>query len=93
MSAQLADTLTSRDAVRRATLDDIIGRAQIASQTIEGGALDGVEVVSLGKLRDLVTEALMVELPPPSARYAEVSTPAVMIRRRTSSRPIVEVPT
>lgn len=74
--SQLGDTLTSRDAVRRAVLDDIIGRCQIAAVAIEGGPLDGVDVVSMGTLRDQVTAALLVDLPPTSDRYAEVSTPA-----------------
>src|SRR4051812_705669 len=74
--SQLADTLTSREAVRRATLDDIVGRCQIACVSIEGGALDGVEGVSMGTLRDQVTAALLVELPPASDKYAEVTTPA-----------------
>jgi len=76
--AHLADTLTTRDAVRRATADDIIGRCQAAATAIEGGALDGVEVVSLGVLRDQVTASLLVKLPPPSAKHAEVRTPAVI---------------
>lgn len=74
--SQLADTLTTRDAVRRATLDDIVGRCLIAAVAIEGGPLDGIEVVSLGTLRDQVTAALLVDLPPASDRYAEVTTPA-----------------
>jgi hypothetical protein len=72
----LADTLTTRDALRKATLEDIVGRAEIAAQSIEGGPLDGIKVVSLGTLRNLVTEALTVRLPPPSDRFAEVTTPA-----------------
>lgn len=76
--AQLADTLTTRDAVRRATADDIVGRAQIAAVAIEGGELDGVEVVSLGTLRTVVMESLGVKLPPPSDRFAEVTTPATI---------------
>lgn len=74
--SQLADTLTSREAVRRAALDDIIGRCQIAAVALEGGPLDGIEVVTMGTLRDQVTAALLIDLPPASERYAEVSTPA-----------------
>lgn len=77
--SQLGDTLTSRDAVRRAVLDDIIGRCQIAAVAIEGGALDGVEVVSMGTLRDQVTAALLVDLPPISDKFAEVTTPAHVV--------------
>lgn len=76
--SQLADTLTTREAVRRATADDIVGRCQVAAVAIEGGALDGVEVVSLGTLRDQVAASLGVELPPPSEKYAEVITPATV---------------
>ena len=72
----LADTLTTRDALRKATLEDIVARGEIAAQTIEGGALDGVKVLSLGTLRNLVTEALTVRLPAPSDKFAEVTTPA-----------------
>lgn len=74
--AKLGDTLTSREAVRLAVLDDIVGRCQIAAVAIEGGALDGIEVVSMGTLRDQVTAALLIDLPPTSDRYAEVTTPA-----------------
>lgn len=72
----LTDTLTTRDALRKATLEDLVTRGEIAAQTIEGGPLDGVKVLSLGTLRNLVTEALTVRLPPPSDKFAEVSTPA-----------------
>ena len=74
----LTDTLTTREALRRAVLDDIIARCELAAQTIEGGPLDGISVVSMGVLRDQVTGSLMVELPTPSARYAEVITPATI---------------
>lgn len=79
MVTQLGDTLTSRDAVRRAVLDDIVGRCQIASVAMEGGPLDGIEVVSMGTLRDQVTAALLVDLPPVSDKYAEVTTPAHVV--------------
>jgi hypothetical protein len=72
----LTDTLTTRDALRKATLEDIVTRGEIAATEIEGGPLDGVKVISLGTLRNLVTEALTVRLPPPSDRFAEVTTPA-----------------
>ncbi len=78
MATQLADTLTTREAVRRAALDDLIARAEVAATAIEGGALDGIQVVSLRTLRDLQAEALVDELPPPSERYAEVITPATV---------------
>lgn len=76
--AQLADTLTTRDAVRRAVLDDIVARAEMAATVIEGGPLDGISVVSIGTLRDQVTAALLVDLPPASEKYAEVITPATV---------------
>ena len=78
MATQLGDTLTTRDAFRRAVLDDLVGRAELAAKPIEGGPLDGIEVVSIGTLRDIVVEHLQVELPPPSDKYAEVSTPATI---------------
>lgn len=74
----IADVITSREALRREVLDDIVGRCQIAAVSIEGGALDGVEVVSMGTLRDQVTAALLVDLPSPSEKFAEVITPAVV---------------
>lgn len=74
----LTDTLTTREALRRAVLDDIIARCELAAQTIEGGPLDGISVVSMGVLRDQVTGSLMVKLEPPSDRYAEVRTPATI---------------
>jgi hypothetical protein len=73
--AKLGDTLTTRDAVRSATLDDIVGRAQVAAVAIEGGALDGIEVVSLDTLRQLALDAAAVKLPPVSEHFAEVTTP------------------
>ena len=72
----IADVLTTREALRRAVLDDIITRCELAAQTIEGGPLDGILVVSMGTLRDQISGALMVELPSPSDRHAEVRTPA-----------------
>lgn len=74
----LADTLTTREALRRAVLDDIVARADLAATEIEGGPLDGVKVVSLGTLRDEVTKHLQVVLPPPSEQYAQVITPATI---------------
>lgn len=76
MATQLGDTLTTRDALRRAILDDIVGRAEVEATTIEGGPLDGVKVVSMGKLRDVVVQHLRVDLPPPTDKFAEVVTPA-----------------
>ena len=75
----ITDTLTTREAVRRAALDDIIGRCEIASVVMEGGELDGLKVVSMGVLRDQVSGALMVKLPPPPATWAEVATPATIV--------------
>lgn len=72
----LADTLTTREALRRAVLEDILTRCQDTAVVMEGGPLDGLAVVSIGKLRDQVAQALEVELPPASERHAEVSTPA-----------------
>jgi hypothetical protein len=76
------DTLTTREAVRRAALDDLVARADLAAVTIEAGAdlkaLDGLKVISLGKLRDAMTAALMVKLPPPPDTHAEVTTPATI---------------
>lgn len=79
----IVDTLTTREAVRRAALEDLVRRADIAAVTIgsadaELAALDGLKVISLGKLRDEMSSALTVTLPPPSERHAEVSTPATV---------------
>jgi hypothetical protein len=76
---QLADTLTTRDAVRKAVVDDIIGRAQVASQAIDSTeGLEGVEFLSMGTLRELCADSLRVVLPPPSDTIAEVTTPATV---------------
>lgn len=74
----LTDTLTTREAVRRATLDDIVARCELAAESIEGGELDGIKVVSMGVLRDQVTGALTVKLAPPPETFAEVKTPATI---------------
>lgn len=78
MATQLGDTLTTREAVRRATLVDLVTRAEIVAVPIEGGPMDGVLVVSMGTLRALQIEALRVDLPPASDKYAEVTTPATI---------------
>ena len=74
----ITDTLTTREAVRRAALDDIVARCELAATSIEGGELDGIKVVSIGTLRDQVSGSLMVKLAPPPDRFAEVSTPATI---------------
>lgn len=74
----LTDTLTTREALRRATLEDIVARCELAATSIEGGELDGIKVVSMGVLRDEMTGSLLVKLAPPSNRFAEVSTPATI---------------
>lgn len=77
--AKLGDTLTTRDALRRAVTDDIVGRAQAVAVAVDGeGPLAGVEVVSLGTLRQIVTDHLDVRLPPPSEHHAEVTSPATV---------------
>jgi hypothetical protein len=77
--AKLGDTLTTREALRLAVVDDIIGRAQAAAVAVEGdGPLAGVEVVSLGRLREIAQDHLGVKLPPPLDTHAEVSTPATI---------------
>jgi hypothetical protein len=75
----ITDTLTTREAVRRAALDDLVARCTEAAVAIEGGPLDGIEVVSLGTLREQVAASLVDKLPAPSERYAEVRTPAHII--------------
>jgi hypothetical protein len=75
----ITDTLTTREALRRAALDDIIARCELASVVMEGGELDGLKVVSMGVLRDQVSGALMVKLPPPPNTWAEVATPATIV--------------
>lgn len=60
------DMLTTREAVRRAALEDLVSRADIAAVTIEPdtdvASLDGLKVISLGKLRNEMTSALMIAL-------------------------------
>lgn len=75
----IADVLTTREALRRAVLDDIITRAELVAVTMDSGPLDGLQVISIGHLRDQVSGALMVELPSPSAHHAEVRTPAKIV--------------
>lgn len=75
----ITDTLTTREAVRRAVLDDLVERADEAATEMEGGPLDGIRVVSLGTLREQVAAALAVDLPPASDKYAEVVTPAMIL--------------
>lgn len=75
----ITDTLTTREAVRRAALEDLVGRAQGAATTMEGGPLDGIEVVSIGSLQEAMTAALLIALPAPSDHYAEVITPAKIV--------------
>jgi hypothetical protein len=70
------DTLANREALRRAIVEDLVARAEIEAQTIEGGPLDGILVVSMGTLKNVGSAALAVTLPPPSEQYAEVQTPA-----------------
>lgn len=69
----------TRESLRRAVLGDLVDRCVAAAVPIEGGALDGIEVVSLGTLRGLIDNALEDDLPPPSERRAEVSTPAIVL--------------
>lgn len=76
MATKLGDTLTTREAIRRAAIDDVVTRAELASVKQDGGPLDGLQVVSIGVLREQVIASLLVPLPPPSDRYAEVSAPA-----------------
>lgn len=62
----LADTLTTREAVRRAALEDIVARCELAAITLgrEAGELDGLTVITMGTLRDQVSGSLMVKLAP-----------------------------
>jgi hypothetical protein len=75
----ISDNPTTRESLRRAVLGDLVDRCTAAAVSIEGGALDGIEVVSLGTLRAQVTNALEDDLPPPSERRAEVTTPAIVL--------------
>jgi len=79
MTVQMGDTLATRESFRRAITEDIIGRAQAAAVAVDGkGPLKGVEVVSLGTLRQVVLDHLQVTLPPPSEHHAEVTAPATV---------------
>jgi hypothetical protein len=76
---QLGDTLSTREAFRRAVLGDLVGRAQIAAVAVDGkGPLAGVKVISLGTLEQIVLDHLQVALPPPSEHHAEVTAPATV---------------
>jgi hypothetical protein len=78
----ITDTLTTREALRRAVLEDVVSRCDIVAQTIGMTDLEGIEgvkFVSMGVLRDAVSAHLMVELPDPSEHHAEVSTPATIV--------------
>lgn len=75
----ISENPTTRESLRRAVLGDLVDRCTAAAVSIEGGALDGIEVVSLGTLRAQVTNALDDDLPPPTERRAEVTTPAIVL--------------
>lgn len=72
----VTDTLTTRESVRRAALEDLVARCELVAVPIEGGDLDGIAVVTMGRLRDQMTGALQTPLAPPTDKHAEVSTPA-----------------
>lgn len=79
MAVQMGDTLATRQSFRLAITEDIIGRAQAAAVAVDTeGPMKGVEVVSLGRLRQIVLEHLQVALPPPSEHHAEVTAPATV---------------
>jgi hypothetical protein len=72
---QIGDTLTTREAVRRAALADIVDRAEIAATTLSAVPGDA-KFLSIGTLREIVAAHLAIDLPPTADKYAEVSTPA-----------------
>lgn len=72
------DTLTTREAVRRASLHSLVDRCEKAATPIEGGPLDGISVVSIGTLKEQVRDELEERLGPPSEKFAEVTTPATV---------------
>ncbi len=68
----------TRESLRRAVLGDLVDRCAAAAVPIEGGALDGIEVVSLGTLRGLIANALEDDLP--------VAGPITLVLYASSSR-------
>lgn len=72
------DTLTTREAVRRASLHSLVTRCETAAVPMEGGPMDGISVVSIGTLKEQVRDELEERLGPPSDKVAEVTTPATV---------------
>lgn len=67
--------MAARDAVLDAVWTELNGRGVF----IEGGALDGVEVISLGHAQNAIDEVRRSELPELRETTAEVHTPATVI--------------
>jgi hypothetical protein len=70
---------TTRAAFRDALIVKLRQRAKELAQPIEGGALDGIEVLSLGILESALQELAADPLPPASETRAEVRTPATLV--------------
>ena len=73
-----AERYTTRESFRRDMLDFIGEAARTGAVAIEGGALDGIEVLSLGKIEELLGIVAELPIPPVSDRYAEIRTPATV---------------
>jgi hypothetical protein len=72
-------TWTTRENFRADLLSRIREVAHGKAVPIEGGALDGIEVVSIGVLDEVLTPFGHEPIPPSSERVAEVGTPAHLI--------------
>ncbi len=75
----LATVANTRAAQRSGLIEELRAALMARSVAIEGGALDGVEVVSEGHIREALDEVLAGELPPLDDRTAEVRTPSTVL--------------
>lgn len=69
----------TRAAQRVALLEEVRHALTARQVAIQGGALDGVEVVSEGNIREALDEVARAELPALDATTAEVNTPASVV--------------
>jgi hypothetical protein len=75
----LATVANTRAAQRSGLIEELRVALTARQVAIEGGALDGVEVVSEGHIREALDEILAGELPELDDRTAEVRTPATVL--------------
>jgi hypothetical protein len=75
----LATVANTRAAQRAGLIEELRAALTARQVAIEGGALDGVAVVSEGHIREALDEILAGELPELDDRTAEVRTPATVL--------------